>query len=102
MNKIMREMRRKIIWDLNCIDREKYNVYVLAEIFSTSRQSILRDLSKMEDRIVDIKLSNLKDIFTQQIQENVKKKKMKKLKTDFQPSKRFINNKDFSKDGDKI
>lgn len=84
MNKIMREMRRKIVWDLHCIDKEKYNVYVLAEIFSTSRQSILRDLSKMEDRIVDIKLSNLKDIFTQQIEENVKKKKMEKLKTDFQ------------------
>ena len=76
----MREMRRKIVWDLHCIDKEKYNVYVLAEIFSTSRQSILRDISKMENRIIDMKLSNLKDIFTQQINENIKKKKAEKKK----------------------
>lgn len=86
MNKHIHNMRRKIVWDLHCIDKDKYNVYVLAEIFSTSRQSILRDLSKMENRIIDMKLSHLKDIFTQQIQENVKKKKMEKLKADFQPS----------------
>ena len=85
MNKVMREMRRKIVWDLHCIDKEKYNVYTLAEIFSTSRQSILRDLKKMEDRIVDIKLSNLTDMMTQQIYENVKKKKAEKLEADFQP-----------------
>ena len=87
MNKVMREMRRKIVWDLYCIDKEKYNVYVLAEIFSTSRQSILRDISKMEDRIIDMKLSNLKDIFTQQIDENVKKKRVDNLKKDLQPNK---------------
>ena len=80
-------MRRKIVWDLYCIDKEKYNVYVLAEIFSTSRQSILRDLSKMENRIIDVKLSNLKDIFTQQIQKNVENKRIEKLKADFQLSK---------------
>lgn len=80
----MREMRRKIVWDLHCIDRDKYNVYVLAEIFSTSRQSILRDLSRMEDRVIDMKLSNLKDMITQQIQKNVEQKKIDKQKQDFQ------------------
>ena len=84
MNKIMREMRRKIVWDLHCIDREKYNVYVLAEIFSTSRQSILRDLSKMEDRVIEMKMENLKDMITQQIQKNVEQKKIDKQKQDFQ------------------
>lgn len=78
-------MRRKIVWDLHCIDKEKYNVYTLAEIFSTSRQSILRDLSKMEDRFIERKMENLKDMITQQIYENVKKKKAEKLKADFQP-----------------
>ena len=39
----------------------------------------------MEDRIVDIKLSNLTDMMTQQIYENVKKKKAEKLEADFQP-----------------
>ena len=87
MNKVMREMRRKIVWDLFCIDKDKYNVYVLAEIFSTTRQSILRDLKKMEDRIVDIKLSNLTDMMTQQIQKNVENKRIEKLKADFQSNK---------------
>ena len=88
MNKVMREMRRKIVWDLHCIDREKYNVYTLAEIFSSSRQSILRDLSKMEDRIIDKKLSNLKDIFSQEIDKNVERKRIEKMKQDFQPNKK--------------
>ena len=76
MNRVMRDMRRKIVWDLYCIDKEKYNVYVLAEIFSSSRQSILRDLSKYE---------------------NVKKKRVEKLKKDFQPKNKDLQpHKDFS------
>lgn len=84
MNKHIHNMRRKIVWDLFCIDKDKYNVYVLAEIFSTSRQSILRDLSKMENRVIDMKLSNLKDMITQQIQKNVEQKRIDKQKQDFQ------------------